>query len=78
MISARETQEILERFFDDCLRFWMHQGSDHGHKQKAFKLALEDVKSIHRNPFVPCGDELDAETKANFIMYREMDLGEVM
>ena len=75
MIDAEQTQEILERFFNDCYKFWLRQGSGHGNKHRAFELALEDVKAIHRNPFVPRGDELDTETKTNFIMYREMDLG---
>ena len=30
---------------------------------------------MRHDPFSPCGDELDPETHANFIKYREMDLG---
>lgn len=71
MINARETQIILERFFNDCYKFWLRKCNE----RKAFELAIKDTKTLHSDPYVLCGDEIDAETKAIFIKYREMDLG---
>lgn len=73
MLNSKETYVVLEKFFNDCLRFWRgHHGFD---ERKAFEFALDDVKGLRHDPFVPCGKELDVETKEKFIKYREMDLG---
>ena len=73
MLNANETQAVLERFFNDCFSFWLrHHGFD---ERKAFEFAVDDVKDLKCDPFVPCGKELDVEAKEKFIKYREMDLG---
>lgn len=72
MLTAKETELAMERFFNDCVRFWSGVGFD---ERNAFEAALEDTKKITTNPFSPRGDKLDPETKLNFIKYREMDLG---
>jgi hypothetical protein len=72
MLTAKETELAMERFFNDSVAFWMRILHD---ERNAFEAALEDTKKITTNPFSPRGDKLDEETKIKFIHYREMDLG---
>ena len=72
MLNEKTTELILETFFRDCLRFWRKNTND---EREAFEKALNDTKGITKDPFSPCGDKLDEETKEKFIKYREMDLG---
>ena len=72
MLTVKETELAMERFFNDSLNFWKRIGFD---ERQAFEAALEDTKKITTNPFSPRGEKLDQETKINFIKYREMDLG---
>jgi hypothetical protein len=75
MLNAKETYYVLVRHFNDCYKYWLRQGNGYKNRHEAFKLALEDIKCMKYDPFTPCGDELDPEAHANFIKYREMDLG---
>ena len=72
MVNAHDTQKILECFFNDCYKYWLRNGYE---ERESFELALNDIRAVKRNPFVPCGDELDLEVKEKFIHYKEMDLG---
>lgn len=72
MLTAKETELAMERFFNDCVNFWKRIGFD---ERQAFEAALEDTKKLTTDPFLPRGDKLDEETKIKFIHYREMDLG---
>lgn len=72
MVNKEETQKFLESFFNECYKYWLRNGYS---KKEAFKLALEDVRAVKHNPFVPNGEELDVDAKNEFIHYREMDLG---
>ena len=72
MLNEHETQLIMENFFRDCLNFW---GRSTNNRREAFEKALNDTRRIMTDPFSPCGDKLDVETKEKFIKYREMDLG---
>lgn len=72
MLNEHETQLIMENFFKDCLKFWERSTND---RREAFEKALDDTRRIMTDPFSPCGDKLDVETKNQFIKYREMDLG---
>ena len=72
MLNERETQIILEQFFEDCKRHWKCAGYD---ERKAFEFAISDVEFIERDPFSPFGNELDQETKEKFIKYKKQDLG---
>ena len=72
MLDKRETKIVLERFFNDCLKFWTRQGCD---EREAFEKSLADIKAIKNDPFYPRGRVLNEEAKLNFIRYREMDLG---
>ena len=72
MIESKETEIILNQFFGECINFWKHNGKT---GRESFENALNDIKSINRNPYEPHGDLLDVETKQKFIEYRTMDLG---
>ena len=74
MLDAHKTQIALEKFFKDCFNYWKRTGSD---ERQAFEYALDDVKNAKRDPFTPAGQLLDPIAKANFIRYREMDLGKL-
>lgn len=72
MLDKRETEIVLERFFNDCLKFWTRQGCD---EREAFEKSLADIKTIKNDPFYPRGRVINEEAKLDFIRYREMDLG---
>ena len=72
MLSERESELVLEKFFNECLRYWDTQNYD---ERDAFRLALEDIKRIKHDPYVPAGKPINLKAKENFIHYREMDLG---
>ena len=72
MLNEKETNAILEKFFGECLRYWKMSGSD---DREAFEYALDDVKRVKRDPYVPSGKLVNAAAKAQFVHYREMDLG---
>jgi hypothetical protein len=74
MLNAHETQLILEQHFKDCKNYWLRSGYCKDERE-AFVNAIDDIKALKRNPFVPCGDLLDVETKEKFIKYRIQDLG---
>lgn len=71
MLGKKETELILVRYFRDCLKFWQSVVSD---EREAFQNALDDIRSVKKDPFFPMGKELDIETKKQFIKYRELDL----
>ena len=72
MLTEKETEQALEMFFNDCLRFWTREGYD---ERTAFEMALDDVKRVKNDPFMPRGKRVDEAAKQKFIQYREMDLG---
>ena len=72
MLSKHETQLALERFFKECEDFWRRTGID---EREAFESALDDTMRVSTDPLSPYGDKLDQEAKAEFIKYREQDLG---
>lgn len=72
MLTAKETEKVLKKFFLECWRFWKLRGNT---ERQSFENALEDVKRLKHDPYVPTGDLLNEEAKQKFIRYREMDLG---
>lgn len=64
MIGKEETIDLLDRFFADCLAFWLSQGKDN---QEAFELALNETSQVLRNPFAPFGDLIDQNAKQEYI-----------
>jgi hypothetical protein len=71
MLSAKETKIILEIFFNECYDFWREEGED---DVTAFRLAIEDVRSIKHHPFEVNGKELDVLVKRQFIVDAEIEL----
>ena len=72
MLTAQETEKVLDKFFRECWRFWkLRENTD----RQSFENALKDTRNLKHNPYVPTGDLLDEEAKQKFIRYREMDLG---
>ena len=72
MLNQHDTQLVMEGFFKDCQNFWSRTIND---EREVFERALNDTRRITTDPFSPCGDRLDEETKEAFIRYREIDLG---
>ena len=72
MVDAKETERILDKFFRECWKYWKLKGNT---DRTSFENALEDVRRLKHDPYVPTGDLLDEEAKNKFIHYREMDLG---
>lgn len=72
MLNEKETEAILDKFFGECFRYWKMQGNE---ERVAFEYALDDVKRVTSNPYVPTRMPIDLGAKAKFIHYREMDLG---
>lgn len=72
MLTKQETQLVMEKFFRNCQNFWRRTIND---EREVFERSLIDTRRITTDPFSPCGDKLDIETKEKFIKYREMDLG---
>lgn len=64
MIGKEETIDLLDRFFADCLAFWLSQGKD---DQESFELALNETSQVVRNPFAPMGDMIDQDAKQEYI-----------
>lgn len=74
MLSAQETQLVMEKHFRACYRYWLTSGYSKD-KREAFANAINDVRNIKRNPLTMQGEELDIETRDKFVRYREQDLG---
>ena len=72
MLTAQETEKVMEKFFNECFRFWKSTNLD---ASAAFENALQDVKRLKHDPYVPAGDLLNEEAKNKFVHYREIDLG---
>lgn len=71
MLNEQETQLVLQQFFGECLSFWKRSISD---EREAFKNAIDDVRSLTKDPYSPQGKKLDEDVKTRFIKYRELDL----
>ena len=72
MLNQHDTQLAMEKFFRDCQNFWSRTIND---EREVFERALNDIRRIKTDPFSPCGEKLDEETRIKFIKYREQDLG---
>ena len=72
MLNKQQTQISLEKFFKECEDFWRRTGID---EREAFESALDDTMRVSTDPLSPHGGKLDQEAKAEFIKYREQDLG---
>lgn len=81
MLNANDSQVKLEKYYQNCVRFWSKQ-KDVNDEKEAHRRALEyDLIEIYKankgcfhDPFAPRGEELDKETTLNFFKSRCMDL----
>lgn len=64
MLSKEKTREILQQFSQECYNFWRREGCNH---DQATDKMIKDLKCIEHDPYVPCGELLDIETKEEFI-----------
>lgn len=72
MLNAHQTQLIMERHFKSCYNFWLRTVHN---EREAYINAIEDVRNMKHDPFSPCGEEIDIETRDAFVRYREQDMG---
>lgn len=73
MLNAKQTQLILEKHLKACYDFWIRSGCKD--ERDAFANAVDDIRNLKRDPFSPCGEEIDIETRDAFVKYREQDMG---
>ncbi len=73
MLNAKQTQLVVEKHFNACYRFWIMSGCKD--ECEAFANAINDIRNMKYDPFSPCGEEIDIETRDAFVKYREQDLG---
>ena len=60
MLDKQKTKEIVTSFYYECYKFWEREGKDVG---EAKRLAILDCVSLKHDPYVPCGEELDADAQ---------------
>ena len=71
MLNERETQLIIERFFQECIVFWNRNKTN---SREAFKMAIRNIECLTHDPYEPCGKLIDIATRDKFIRYRKEDL----
>lgn len=70
--SKERQMEILERFFNECLRYWERTLKvDSDTDKQAYINAIEDIP--HYNPYSMQGKQFDEEVRSQFRKYRLMD-----
>lgn len=74
--TAEETNEILNRFYEDCVKFWGKEINERGYETDftVEVLAVKDIEAISTNPFSPQGDALDVETHKQWISKKYAEL----
>lgn len=71
MLNEKETDQILEEFFFECIKFWNRNISS---AREAFKNAIKDIEGLTRDPNEPCGKLLDVVAQKKFVEQRKMYL----
>lgn len=64
MKTEKETLEVLNEFYKDCLAFWIKSGKS---DEEAKALAIKDIQNIKNDPLVPKGLPLNEKAKQAFI-----------
>lgn len=73
MLNAQKTREIVNSFYEECVRFWLRNNKD---VKEARTLAIRDCENLKHDPNVPIGEELDLEAKNEFLKkLRKFELG---
>lgn len=64
-MTREEQLDILENFFNECVRFWERELNVSSKESKEPLLrALEEIPTV--NPYVPNGEKLDKEVVEEF------------
>lgn len=71
MLNEKETDQILEEFFYECVAFWNRNINN---TREAFKNAIRDIEGLTRDPNEPCGRLLNVAAQKKFIEQRKMYL----
>ena len=72
MMNKDETMRVLEKHFNDCLRFWEHELKVSSDLDKApYKEAIREIATT--DPRSPYGEKLNPEWVAEFKKCRLMD-----
>lgn len=80
MLNANNSQIKLEKYHEDCVKFWARQnGIDEREAQKrALEYDLIEIYKVNNgclhDPYSPTGEELDKKTTLDFLKYRCQDL----
>lgn len=71
-MTKQETMEVLEKHFNDCLRYWERELKvDSDLSNEAYIHAISEIATT--DPRKPCGEKLNPEWVAEFRKYRLMD-----
>lgn len=60
MLDRQKTKEIVTSFYYECYKFWEREGRS---VSEAKRLALRDCQELKHDPYVPRGEELDADAQ---------------
>lgn len=55
-MNSVETGKVLHEHYFNCVKYWMEKGQD---ERKARLSALNDIKDIRYNPFIPFPKDKD-------------------
>lgn len=71
-MTKEETMSVLEKHFNDCLRYWERELKvDSDLDKSAYKEAIREIATT--DPRSPYGEKLNEEWVAEFRKYRLMD-----
>jgi hypothetical protein len=74
MLNANKTKKLLREFSWQCYEFWANE-LDTDDEKEMWCRVIVDVEGCQHDPFVPKGELLDAEAKAEFIKELKLNLG---
>ena len=73
MLNAKETKRLLKEFAWENYEFWANELNTDDDKE-VWPKVIRDLECTNHNPFSPQGEELDKDTKAEFIKQLKLDL----
>lgn len=66
-LGEKETKDILDNFYKECLRFWERE-VERGQDVVPEEMALRDVRNLTYDPRSPKGRKLDGETVKTWVI----------
>ena len=64
MMSYTESYTIIDRFVEDCMRYWKRLNGENYLElpgASTIQCVYADLCNLKRNPFEVCGEELNAD-----------------